>query len=219
MARDGVAPEITVRDSIQDASLSTGGTPNQWTFGGDLNVRVGDLLILAGSHDLSFSVATPSGWSLGYQFSGFAATSAQWLFYKIADSTDATTTLTYSGSTLAYSNCSQMISMKNASFGSVATTSTTQSNDPPSISLSGTGKALTFLHYQDELTQPTITPPSGYGLVRSTYVDSRPAANLNAGVASALSPTVTGSENPSAFGGVTTTANLFYASSVALDLN
>lgn len=190
---------------------------NNISFASDaiVGVEAGDLLILTAANDLSCNTQLPSGWTSGFSYNAFNGSSNYFLFYKIATSSDVSVTATYAG-TSSSQNAVVLLAIR-GSFVSVTDTSTTRSRNPPSVSVSNGDIVLCGFGYQDELSKPTVTAPSGYELITNTWASVTSPLSRQNGTALAYSDTLSaGTEDPSAFVSTGSTSNDFYAFSLVV---
>ena len=146
---------IGVNNGSQSSSI-TGDTPLV-SFGSSAisGVQSGDLLLVFISDDLSHTLSNlSSGWTEAYKSTGHIGTSTVAAYYKTATSSD--TSFSIDGSVFNNAASSVMMAFRNASFGS-ASVSTSDRDDPPSVSTSSGDAAVIALHYQDDDSRASPT--------------------------------------------------------------
>ena len=127
----------------------------EWGSSAISGVQSGDLLLVFISDDVTQTLSSlSSGWTEAYKSTGHAGTSTIAAYYKTATSSD--TSFSIDGS--VFNNCATtvMMAFRNASFGS-ASVSTTDRDDPPSVSTSSGDAVVIALHYQDDNSRATPT--------------------------------------------------------------
>jgi hypothetical protein len=179
-------------------------------------VQAGDILIVSGTDDLSANFNLPSGWTSGFNFNAFKGTSAQFLFYKTASSSDTSVTISR-GSSSNNKNNAVLMAFRGCAVGNIVTSSPTLSNDPPSVSVSSGSIVLAGFGYEDETTTPTVSPPAGYNDIGNFNSITFSPSSRQQGLALAYSNGLrSGAENPNSFATTGSSANFFYSFSVEL---
>jgi len=132
-----------------DESGSSPGTSPLVSFGSSaISVQSGDLLLVFISDDLTQTLSNlSSGWTEAYKSTGHAGSSTIAAYYKTVSSSD--TSFSIDGSSSSGAASSVMMAFRNASFASAAV-STSDRDDPPSVSTSSGDAVVIALHYQDD---------------------------------------------------------------------
>lgn len=172
-------------------------------------VVAGDLLLLMYSDDFTLLRTTPSGWTSVYNNSGFDGTSTAGLFYKVANSSDTSATLSYtSGSSCCVAI---MIAVRDVSYVSNSF-SAADTLTCPTVTLSSMGAVVICAHGQDQ-TGALYTAPSGY---TTNFITDTQSGGAGTDTTSAIGIrfNLSGSQSPGSFGGLSASNTMRVSSTV-----
>jgi len=172
------------------------------TFGASAipGVQSGDLLMMFFSNDTSTDHSA-TGWTEAFQLNGFESTSNMGCLYKTATSSDVSVTTTQNAST-GGTEAAIMVALRGLSYARSGTQTVTTKWNPPSQTCATDDWALIGLHYQDDNTKASVTPPAGYTEVNHAF--NYVSAALSSGTYLAVKSGLTASsEDPAAFSGGT----------------